>query len=520
MREDLRVGRAGDDRVWTENWSDASTSGIDEWRVAAVCTSAGQPRAATGDTHPIPFSLQVMREVCKRQRQTRWVWDGVARTFAVGTGALWRDLVTLVLLRFTSARGHFCTWALLHVGTSARGHFCTWALLHVGTSARGHFGTWQALWHWGHFCTWAFLHVVSWARQFGTGALRLGGTSARGHIGTGAHRHGDTSARGHVCTSAGFTTGCIGERAGGARYFGGRMANGGCNINGWLLEQQRSKQVGVSWFVAASSFLDAFGVVWYYAVAGVAERFKQQQKGIFLQPLVQVWAFWLFWHFFLVEEQGVPSNGSQQVFSTCYRSVWAFWCFLHFFKVLCGAVWWIRSRVFRATAVSGSSQPVTGYFKQRQQAGLLNRLAVTAGVLALSTFRSGAVRCCVVGQCGEQAVAEWAAEVRQSEVGQGWERGEQGWPGTLWEGEQGEWEGEQGEWEGEQGEWEGEQGEWEGEQGEWEGEQGEWEGEQGEWEGERGEQGRGGVEGEWESGGERMRSATCYNLVFPGGNEE
>ncbi|CAI7800049.1 unnamed protein product, partial [Closterium sp. NIES-54] len=59
-------------------------------------------------------------------------------------------------------------------------------------------------------------------------------------------------------------------------------------------------------------------------------------------------------------EQGVPSNGSQQVFSTCYRSVWAFWCFLHFFKVLCGAVWWIRSRVFRATAVSGSSQPVTG----------------------------------------------------------------------------------------------------------------------------------------------------------------
>ncbi|CAI7772954.1 unnamed protein product [Closterium sp. NIES-53] len=138
------------------------------------------------------------------------------------------------------------------------------------------------------------------------------------------------------------------------------LCGGVCNINGWLLEQQRSKQVGVSWFVAASSFLDAFGVVWYYAVAGVAERFKQQQKGIFLQPLVQVWAFWLFWHFFLVEEQGVPSNGSQQVFSTCYRSVWAFWCFLHFFKVLCGAVWWIRSRVFRATAVSGSSQPVTG----------------------------------------------------------------------------------------------------------------------------------------------------------------
>ncbi|CAI7922125.1 unnamed protein product, partial [Closterium sp. NIES-54] len=52
--------------------------------------------------------------------------------------------------------------------------------------------------------------------------------------------------------------------------------------------------------------------------------------------------------------------GWQWVFSTCYRSVWAFWCFLHFFKVLCGAVWWIRSRVFRATAVSGSSQPVTG----------------------------------------------------------------------------------------------------------------------------------------------------------------
>ncbi|CAI5479118.1 unnamed protein product [Closterium sp. Yama58-4] len=69
---------------------------------------------------------------------------------------------------------------------------------------------------------------------------------------------------------------------------GGRLSMGISNVNGWLLEQQRSKQVGVSWLVAASSsFLDAFGAVRYYAVAGVAERFEQQQKGdIFLQRLV------------------------------------------------------------------------------------------------------------------------------------------------------------------------------------------------------------------------------------------
>ncbi|CAI5528615.1 unnamed protein product [Closterium sp. Naga37s-1] len=148
----------------------------------------------------------------------------------------------------TSALGHLCTWAPLHVGTSARGHLCTWALLHVGTSARGHFCTWTplhgALRHGGisargspargHFGTWVFctgalrhvglLHGGTSARgHFGTwvfctealrhvgllhGGTSARGSSARGHFGTwvfctGELRHVGTSARGHFGTSAG-----------------------------------------------------------------------------------------------------------------------------------------------------------------------------------------------------------------------------------------------------------------------------------------------------------------------------
>ncbi|CAI7772956.1 unnamed protein product [Closterium sp. NIES-53] len=206
MREDLRVGRAGDDRVWTENWSDASTSGIDEWRVAAVCTSAGQPRAATGDTHPIPFSLQVMREVCKRQGHFGGIWSH------------WYFCASLLHVG-TSARGHFCTWALLHVGTSARGHFCTWALRHVGTSARGrHFGTGgtSAL---GRFCTWSLGHGNSAQGHFGSGALQLGGTSARGRIGMGTLRRVGTSALLLVSPQAALASARVGR---------------GTSVGGWL----------------------------------------------------------------------------------------------------------------------------------------------------------------------------------------------------------------------------------------------------------------------------------------------
>ncbi|CAI5971539.1 unnamed protein product [Closterium sp. NIES-65] len=175
--------------------------------------------------------------------------------------------------------------------------------------------------------------------------------------------------------------------------------------------QLRSKQVGVSWLVAAtSSFWDASGAVWYYAVAGVAERFKQQQKGDIFPAIspsgVGVLALGSF---------GIPT-----------------WSKL----VLCGAAWWagvrVATEVQRGGLEAGCSEQrqsagllnrllvsagvlvlptslgcsavlcggaeVARCFKQRQQAGLLNRLAVSEGVLVLPAFRSGAVWCCVAGQ--------------------------------------------------------------------------------------------------------------------------
>ncbi|CAI5464175.1 unnamed protein product [Closterium sp. Yama58-4] len=129
MREDARVGACG-------------------WRAGADGKSVGRERERDGVASGCCLQVCWDNRGLQRETPTQSPFLQVARKCERGFGHVG-----------TSARGHFCTWALLHVGTSACGHFCTWALLHVGASARG------------RFCTWALLHV---------------GASARGHFGAGA----------------------------------------------------------------------------------------------------------------------------------------------------------------------------------------------------------------------------------------------------------------------------------------------------------------------------------------------